>query len=131
MMRGEDPYSQNGLPTYQQRAVKFDGYDDYLVYSQQLVGTHGQQGLDALQSSMTLIVAFRTDGGSGGLNGRGGWILSTNNLFAPPPAGPTGFGLYVDEVGALRPLVGSENRYTSSRKMGAGMHAHAHIIPPT
>jgi hypothetical protein len=131
MTRGEDPYSQNGLPTYQQRAVRFDGYDDYLVYSQGLVGTHGQQGLDALQSSMTLIVAFRTDGGSGGRDGRGGWILSTNNLFAPPPAGPTGFGLYIDEVGALRPLVGSENRYTSSRKMGAGMHVASLVVSRT
>ena len=131
MTRGEDPYSQNGLPTYQQRAVQFDGIDDYLVYSQELASTLGQQGLGALQSNMTLIVAFRIDGGSGGRDGRGGWILSTNNLFSPPPTGPTGFGLYIDEVGALRPLVGSENRYTSTGKMSAGMHVASLVVSRT
>jgi len=80
---------------------------------------------------MTLIVAFRTSGGAGGRDGRGGWILSTNNLFSPPPTGPVGFGLYIDEVGAVRPLVGSENRYTSSRQLGSGMHVATLVVSRT
>ena len=103
MTRGEDPYSETRLPTYYQRTVAFDGYDDYLVFSPEVGATHGQESLDSLTSTMTLIVAFRTDGGGGGRDGRGGWILSTNNLFSPgqQPTGPKGFGLYIDLPYAL------------------------------
>ena len=92
MTRGEDLYSQTKYPKYLKRAVVFDGYDDYLVFTPDGQRPPGQQRLEALGSEMTLIVAFSTNGGAGGRDGRGGWVLSTNNLFAPAPKGPVGFG---------------------------------------
>ena len=93
MTRGEDPFFNTRLPTFRDRIVSFDGYDDYLVHSSAMSHRHGE-GLGSLGSRMTLMVAFRTASqGVGGRDGRGGWVLSTNDLFAPAPTGPVGLGL--------------------------------------
>lgn len=116
--RGTDSFSQTKLPLFKAGAVLFDGIDDYLEY----------QGSLGITNTITLIVAFSTQGGGGGANGRGGWILSNNDLYAGPPAGPVGFGLYMDELGAIRPLVGSENRYSSSTQMPQGTHVATLVV---
>ena len=121
LTRGTDPYSTSKLPTLQFGATMFDGIDDYLL----------GPVLPKLGSEMTLLVAFRTEGRGGGGPGKGGWIVSSNDLFSPPVSGPTGFGLLLDDSGVLRPLVGSENRYTSTRRLPAGMHVVSMEVSPT
>jgi len=51
--------------------------------------------------------------------------VSSNDLFSAARTGPTGFGLLIDDSGVLRPLVGSENRYTSTSRLSPGMHVVA------
>eukprot|EP00960_Hanusia_phi_P035319 751627-Hanusia_phi.AAC.1 len=120
ILRIQDPLSASSLPTLLGESIKFDGIDDFLLLDQAAV-------LSNLTSSMTLVVAFAIDEDLQ----KSSWILSTNDLESPPPVGPKGFGLYLDDFGALRPMVGSENRYISKSKVGRGVHVATLSVSPS
>ena len=119
--RGIDPLSSTGLPLFRTGfGVYFNGLNSFMT-DRYAVEPIDRDMLQGLSSNLTLIIAFRPDMVGGGGMGLGGWIISSNDLFADPrDGGPTGFGLYLDEIGVLRPLVASENRYQSFRILTAG-----------